>query len=55
MLYKNNPNFFLCTLCKVQHIGKAKTPFNISLRNQREDGNNSKSIPADFHFRKSRH
>ena len=41
-----------CASCRVQYVGKAETAFNIRLNNHRKDVNNSKSIPADFHFRK---
>ena len=41
-----------CTICKIQYIGKAETPFNIRLNNHRKDanGNNPKAIPASIHF-----
>ena len=44
-----------CALCKIQYVGKAETAFNIRLNNHRKDVNNPKSIPADFHFRKTGH
>ena len=27
------------TLCKIQYVGKAETPFNIRLNNHRKDAN----------------
>ena len=27
------------TLCKIQYVGKAETPFNIQLNNHRKDAN----------------
>ena len=35
-----------CTLCKIKHVGKVETPFNIRLNNHRKDtnGNNPKAI-----------
>ena len=44
-----------CALCKVHYAGKAESAFNIRLNNHRKDANHSKSIPVDFHFRKSVH
>ena len=46
-----------CTLCKLQYIGKAETPFNIRLNNHRKDatGNNPKAIPASMHFKQPGH
>ena len=44
-----------CALLKVQISGKAETPFNIRLNNNRKDVNNLKSFPANFHFRKDGH
>ena len=46
-----------CTLCKIQYVGKAETPFNIRLNNHRKDvdGNNPKAIPASIHFKQPRH
>ena len=42
-----------CTLCKVQYVGKAETPFNIQLNNHRKDanGNNPKAIPTSTYFK----
>ena len=40
-----------CALCKVQYVGKVETTFNVKLNNYMKDLNNSKSIPADLHFR----
>ena len=42
-----------CTLCKIQYVGKAETPFNTILNNHRKDvnGNNPKAIPASIHFK----
>ena len=46
-----------CTLCKIQHVGKTETPFNIRLNNHRKDanGNNPKAIPASIHFKQTGH
>ena len=44
-----------CSLCKVQHVGKADRAFNITLNNHRRDVNNPKSIPADLNFIKPWH
>ena len=44
-----------CALCKIRYLAKAEIAFNIRLNNHRKDVNNAKSIPADFHFRKSGH
>ena len=44
-----------CALCKIQYVGKAKTPLNIRINNHRKDVNNPKSIPSNFHFRKPEH
>jgi len=46
-----------CTLCKLQYVGKAETPFNIRLNNHRKDatGNNQKAIPASMHFKQTGH
>ena len=40
-----------CTLCKIQYLGKSKTPLNLRLNNHREDVNNPKAIPACHHFK----
>ena len=46
-----------CTLCKIQYVAKAETPFNIRLNNHRKDanGNNPKAIPASIHFKQPGH
>ena len=44
-----------CNLCKIQYVGKSETSFNIRLNNHRKDTKNTKSIPADSHFRKPGH
>ena len=46
-----------CTLCKIQYLGKAETPFNIRLNNHRKDanGNNPKAIPASIHLKQPSH
>ena len=44
-----------CSLCKVQHVGKADRALNITLNNHKKDVNNPKSIPADSNFIKPRH
>ena len=44
-----------CALCKAQYVGKAKTAFNLRLNNHRKYVSNTKSIPADLHFKKPRH
>ena len=46
-----------CTLCKIQYVGKAETPFNIRLNNHRKDANdnNSKAIPPSIHFKQPGH
>ena len=45
------------TLCKIQYVGKAETPFNIRLNNHRKDanGNSPKAIPAFTHFKQPGH
>ena len=40
-----------CILCKIQYVGKPKTPFNWRLNNHRKDFNNLKAIPAWNHFK----
>ena len=35
-----------CMLCKIQYVGKSKTPFNLRLDYHRKDVNNPKAIPA---------
>ena len=40
-----------CTLCKIQYLGKSKTPLNLRLNNHREDVNNPKAIPACHYFK----
>ena len=46
-----------CTLCKIQYVGKAETPFNIRLNNHRKDANdnNPKAIPPSIHFKQPGH
>ena len=46
-----------CTLCKIQCVGKAETPFNIQLNHQWKDanGNNRKAIPTSIHFKQPGH
>ena len=46
-----------CTLCKIQYVGKAETPFDIRLNNHRKDtnGNNPKAIPASILFKQPGH
>ena len=46
-----------CTLCKIQYVGKAETPFNIQLNNHKKDANsnNTKAIPASIHFKQPGH
>ena len=44
-----------CSLCKVQHVGKAERAFNITLNNHRKDKDNPKSIPTNLQFRKPEH
>ena len=45
------------TLCKIQYVGKAETPFNVPLKNhgKDDDGNNSKAIPTSIHFKQNDH
>lgn len=45
----------ICTLWKVQYVGKTETAFNIRLSDHRKDVSNPKSVPADFYFRKQGH
>ena len=40
-----------CILCKIQYVGKSKTPFNLRLNNHRKDVYNPKVIPACNHFK----
>ena len=46
-----------CTLCRIQFVGKAETPFNIRLNNHRKDANdnNPKASPASIHFKQPGH
>ena len=46
-----------CTLCRIQYVGKAETPFSIRLNNHRKDanGNNPKASPASIHFKQPGH
>ena len=44
-----------CILCKIQHVGKSETPFNLRLNNHRKDVNNPKAIPACNHFKMHGH
>ena len=43
-----------CTLCKIQYVGKAETPFNIRLNKHRIDAD-AKAIPASIHFKQPGH
>ena len=58
-IYKSSFVFYLmeCTLCKIEYVGKAETPFNIRLNNLRKDsnGNNPKALPASIHFKQPDH
>ena len=58
-IYKSSFVFYLmeCTLCKIEYVGKAETPFNIRLNNLRQDsnGNNPKALPASIHFKQPDH
>ena len=40
-----------CILCKIQNVGKSKTPFNLRLNNHRKDVNKLKAISACNHFK----
>ena len=44
-----------CTLCKIQYVGKAETPFNIQLNKYRKDANsnNPEAIPASVDFKQT--
>ena len=42
-------------LCKIQYVGKSKTPYNLKLNNHRKDINNQKVIPACHHFKTHGH
>ena len=42
-----------CTLCKIQYIGKAKTPFNVRQSNHRSDALDTNAIPACRHSEES--
>ena len=45
------------SLCKIQCVGKAETPFNNRLNNHRNDANdnNTKAILASIHFKQPDH
>ena len=45
------------TLCKIQYVGKAETPFDIWLNNHRKDANsnNPKATPGSIHFKQPVH
>ena len=44
-----------CILCKIEHVKKSKTPFNLRLNNQGNHVNNSKAIPVWHHFKTHDH
>ena len=46
-----------CTLCKIQYIVKAETPFNMQLNNHTKDSNGSspKAILLTIHFKQPGH
>ena len=46
-----------CSLCQIQYVGKAETPFNIRLNNHRKDANgkNPKAVSASIHFKQPGH
>ena len=44
-----------CIICNVQYVRKNETPFNIRLKNYREDVKDPKAILADKYFQKNGH
>ena len=46
---------FECIICNLQYVRKNETPFNIRLKNYREDVKDSKAILADKYFQKNGH
>ena len=43
------------SLCKIQYLGKAKTPFNINKHIKDADGKNPKVVPVSIHFKQPGH
>ena len=41
--------------CKIQYLGKAKTPFNINKHIKDADGKNPKVVPVSMHFKQPGH
>ena len=44
-----------CILCKIQHVGKAETTFNLRLNNHTKDTKKPNSILAFKHFQQQGH
>ena len=55
--YKSEYVIYLleCILCKIQHVGKAETAFNVRLNNHRKDTKKPNSILVCKHFQKQGH